>query len=226
MWQTPFYKLRDKSGEWITIDVTTSCGPGLEPNEVFKKIISFFKRRNIETVLDFGAGTLRHTFPLLKSGFKVCAVEFKEQFERPVGKKALKRAQRSPNFSALVFPEQFVKDKRTFDAAILSFVVPTMPLPDERKALLKLIKKKLKKNSVIFWMSQFGKYAKVQRDSNRISDGWYLNPNREMHSFYTELKNEEIDKMLKKISYRRIQSPSKRGNDQFRMYSRGSIKWA
>jgi len=83
MWEKPIYKIKAINGNIITIDVTASCAPGLKPNEVFKKIIPFFKRKNIETILDFGAGSLRHTFPLLKSGFKVCAVEFKEQFQRP-----------------------------------------------------------------------------------------------------------------------------------------------
>jgi hypothetical protein len=225
MWETPIYKLPDNHRKIVNIDVTTSCAPGLEPNEVLEKVIKFFKRHNIETILDFGAGTLRHTFPLLRNGFKVCAVEFKEQFQRPQGKKALKRAQRSPNFSALVFPDQFIKDKRSFDAVILSFVVPTMPLPGERKALLRLIKKKLKRDSVIFWMSQYGKYGNILKDSNKVSDGWYLNPKRAMHSFYTEFKNDDIDNMLKAIKYRRILSPSKRGNDQFRLYSKGIIKW-
>jgi hypothetical protein len=225
MWEKPIYRLKSKRGNFVDIDVTTSCAPGLKPNEVFDKIIKFFKRKNVETVLDFGAGSLRHTFPLLRNGFKVCAVEFKEQFQRPHCKKALRRAGRSANFSALVFPDQFIKDKRKFDAAILSFVVPTMPIPKERKALLKLIRKRLKRNSVIFWMSQFGKYGQALRGTNRVSDGWYLNPNRSMHSFYTEFKNDEIDRMLKGIKFNRILSPTKRGNDQFRLYSRGDIKW-
>jgi hypothetical protein len=225
MWEKPIYRLKAKNGKYVYIDVTTSCSPGLKCNEVFKKVVQFFKRHNIETILDFGAGSLRHTFPLLKSGFRVCAVEFKEQLQRPYCKKALKRAQKSANFSALIFPDQFIKDNRKFDAAILSFVVPTMPITKERKALFKLIKKKLKRDSVIFWMSQYGKYGIALKETNRVSDGWYLNPSRNMHSFYTEFKNDEIDRMLKEIKYKRILSPSKRGNDQFRLYSKGIIKW-
>lgn len=103
--------------------------------------------------------------------------------------------------------------------------MPTMPLPEERKALLGLIKKKLKKDSVIFWMSQYGKYGNSLKANNRVNDGWFLNPARSMHSFYTEFKNDEIDKMLDRINFKRILSPSNRGNDQFRLYSKGFIKW-
>jgi len=76
MWKTPIYRLKAKSGEYITIDVTASCAPGLKPNKVIKEIAQFFKRHRVEAVLDFGAGSLPHTFPLLRRGFKVCAVEF------------------------------------------------------------------------------------------------------------------------------------------------------
>ena len=226
MWETPVYKLKAKNGKYIFIDVTASCAPGLKPNKVIKEVARFFKENKLEKILDFGAGSLRHTRPLLRRGFQVCAVDFKEQFQKPSCKKAYKLAKRSPNFSALIFPDEFIKDKHKFDAAILSFVVPTMPIPEERKELLRLINDKLKKKSLVFWMSQFGKYRKVQKEANKVNDGWYLNPKRKNHSFYTEFSNETIDKMLEKIDFERIRSPSERGNDQFRLYSKkGIIKW-
>lgn len=107
MWETPIYKIKAKSGKYIFIDVTTSCGPGLKPNKVIKEVARFFKEKKLENILDFGAGSLRHTFPLLRRGFQVCAVEFKKQFQKPFCKKTYKRARRSPNFSALIFNDQF-----------------------------------------------------------------------------------------------------------------------
>ncbi len=218
MWESPIYKLKAANGKYIFIDVTTSCSPGLVQNLVIEEIAQFFKRRGVKNILDIGAGSLRHTFPLLRKGFQVCAVEFKGQFKRPICKKALKRANRSPNFSSLMFPDKFIKDKHTFDAAIISFVIPTMPKDKERQKLLKLIKKKLRKKSYIFWMSQYGKQGNVLGLGNRVKDGWFLWPKRKYHSFYTEFKNEEIDEMFRKIKYTRIRSLSKRGCDQFRLY--------
>jgi len=226
MWKTPIYKLQAKNGEIISIDVTSSCAPGLKANKVIKDIVEFFKKNELETILDFGAGALRHTFPLLSRSLKVCAVEFEKQFERKSCKKALKRAKRSANFSALIFPNGFIEDKRKFDAAILSFVLPTMPIPLERDVLIRLISDKLKEKSIILWMSQFGKYDNVKKDSNQVNDGWYLNPSRTHKSFYTEFTNEKIDDMMKAINFIRIRSLSDRGTDQFRVFSRnGEIKW-
>jgi hypothetical protein len=225
MWERPLYRLKAKNKRFVDIDVTTSCSPGLKPNKALKEVITFLKRHDLEKVLDFGAGSLRHTLPLIRSGFEVTAVEFKEQFDRPFCKKALARARKSGNFTALIFPKPFIKDRRKFDAALISFVVPTMPVKKERDELLRVIGKKLKGDSVIFWMSQYGKYAGKLRDDNRVADGWYLNPSRSLHSFYTEFTIEKIDAMLKKIRFERIRSPSKSGHDQFRLYSRGEIKW-
>ena len=67
-------------------------------------------------------------------------------------------------------------------------------------------------------MSQYGKMSNSLGPANRVKDGWFLNPNRKYHSFYTEFTNEEIDEMFKKIKYERIRSPSERGSDQFRAY--------
>ncbi len=225
MWETPIYKLKAENGKYIFIDVTTSCAPGLRPNKAISEIANFLKRKKVDRILDFGAGSLRHTFPLLRRGFQVFAVEFKEQFEKPSCQKALKKAKRSANFSALIFPDGFVKTRYKFDAAILAFVLPTMPKADERRKLLKIIKKKLKRRSFIFWMSQYGKYGNALKESNKVKDGWYLNPKRTKHSFYTEFRNAEIDEMLKQIGFERIRVLSERGNDQFRLYSRGGGTW-
>ncbi len=225
MWQNPIYRLKTNEGVYIFVDVTTSCCPGLGPNMVIWKIAEFFKSKGVVSILDFGAGALRHTFPLLDMGFQVCAVEFKEQFERKACRLALNKAKKSPDFSALIFPDEFIKSKHKFDAALLTFVITTMPRADERRKLLKFLKKRLKANSFIFWMSQYGKYEQIKRLENQVKDGWYLHPERKNHSFYTEFNNSKIDDMLNRIGYRRIHVFSQRGNDQFRLYSRGAGKW-
>lgn len=221
IWNKPIYKLKAINGKYISIDVTTSCCPALPPNKVIWEVAKFLKERKVNSILDFGAGSLRHTFPLLACGFQVCAVEFIEQFQRNVCHLALQIAKKSPNFSALIFPEEFIKNRRKFDAAILAFVVPTMPRDNERKKLLKLLRRKLESNSYIFWMSQYGKYGPVVGAANRVKDGWYLHPERKNHSFYTEFRNTEIDDMFKKIGFNRLRVFSQRGSDQFRLYFRG-----
>ena len=72
---------------------------------LIEKLIPLFKARKVHRILDFGAGALRHCFPLLEAGFEVCAVEFQEGFARPTCQKALEEAQKYGNFSALIWPK-------------------------------------------------------------------------------------------------------------------------
>lgn len=223
MLEKPFYKLKNKNGKYIYIDITTSCASQLKANNALYKAIEIFKKKNVESILDFGAGCLRHVFPLLEKGFRVYAVEFKNQFEKANFKKKLESAQRSKNFSLLIFPNPFIYDTTKFDAVILAFVLQIMPQPKERKELLKIIKSKMNENGLILWMSQYGKYKHVQKEENKVKDGWYFNPKRKYRSFYTEFKNGQIDQFFERINfelYKKI--PGNSGHDQFRIYK--SIK--
>src|SRR5438270_12965959 len=99
-WESPLYTLQNGAGKDITIDVTTSVSAGLRPHAtITKTFIPFLKQRNVQTVLDFGVGSLRNTFPLLDAGFDVCAVEFEECFGRPFCSAYLQLAMKRPNFS-------------------------------------------------------------------------------------------------------------------------------
>src|SRR5205814_1256520 len=121
-WESPLYKLKAATRKDVVIDVTTSVAPGLRAHKVLKEsIIPWFRARGVRSVLDFGAGALRHTFPLLRAGFEVCAVEFKETFARPVCAAKKARAEKNANFSALIWPAEFLGDRRRFDAALVCF---------------------------------------------------------------------------------------------------------
>jgi hypothetical protein len=133
IWQKPLYVLPAKGGKNVTIDVTSSVSPGLPPNKAVTELASFLKKKKVERILDFGAGALRHTFPLLDAGFQVCAVEFEECFARPACAKALAQAKTHPNFSTLIYPRDFIHDNRRFDAALLCYVLQTMPIPASEK---------------------------------------------------------------------------------------------
>lgn len=225
-WKKPYYELRAASGAKVLIDVTSSASAGLGPSSVVvDKLIPFLKSRRVERVLDFGAGALRHTFPLLDAGFQVCAVEFEEGFTRPVAKKALAKASRHHNFSALVWPRQFISDKRMFDAALLAFVIQIMPIPKERTAVIRHIYKKLNRDAYLFYAARFGQVS-ASDESRKVSDGFYRWPDREAHSFYREFTTEQTHKMFEDHGFHRIRSLSERGTQQMQVYSKGKATWA
>jgi len=224
-WKTPVYKL-SRWGKRVEIDVTTSISPGLSPHQIVKnEFIPFLQRKgNVQKILDFGAGALRHTFPLLKAGFEVCAVEFEEAFTRPTGKKALAKARRNPNFTTLIWPRDFLSSSRKFDAAILAFVMQTMPVPRERMAVISAINKKLTSDGYLLYMSRYGQIS-TDMNKNKISDGYFMWPSRTVHSFYREFSTEETHEIMKAKKFMKLRYWSARGTEQVFLYGKGKSTW-
>lgn len=225
LWHGPLYSLTAPDGKTITIDVTTSVSASLPPNAVLlEEVIPLFKSKRIQTVLDFGTGALRHTVPLLQEGFEVCAVEFEEAFARPVCAEAKALARDYSNFSALLWPRDFLKDKRRFQAALLCYVLQTMPLPKERRRALREIFGKLRLNSYLLYMSRYGQLRGLT-SRQMVSDGYFMWPQREHHSFYREFTTEQTHEFMEDVGFKRIRSLSRRGTDQIFLYAKGGSTW-
>jgi SAM-dependent methyltransferase len=225
LWSTPVYQLTARTGKRITVDVTTSVSAGLPPNKLLHDtIVPFFKSNGVERILDFGAGSLRHTFPLLEAGFQVCAVEFEQQFTKPVCAEAMRRAERHHNFCRLIWPHDFIRDNRRFDAALLCYVLQTMPLVEERNRVLRLLRNKLRDESYLFWMSRFGQTEGIPQ-AQKVKDGYFMWPDREAHSFYTEFRTEDTHEMFGAYGFRKLRSLSERGTDQAFLYGKGKSTW-
>jgi hypothetical protein len=224
LWHKPLYELPVKGGKKIIIDVTSSVSPGLPPNKAVTELTSFLKKKKLERILDFGAGALRHTIPLLDAGFQVCAVEFEECFARPVCSTALTQAKTYPNFSKLIYPKDFIRDNRRFDAALLCYVLQTMPVPQERKAVLRYLYKKLREDSYLLYMSRFNQLEGIL-SAHKVSDGFYKWPEREHHSFYREFTTEETHDFMDSFRLKRVKSLSERGTDQIFLYAKGGATW-
>jgi hypothetical protein len=225
-WHTPVYKYHNGQGEDILIDVTTSVSPGLPPSHVLiDRVIPIFKKYNVDKVLDFGAGSLRHTVPLLKAGFTVGAVDFKEGYSREICKGRLGKICKNDRFCLLEWPHTYCGNrdvfKGKFDAALLVYVLQTMPEPKERNDALRYISLKLKKQQVfLFYCARFNQL----NDQNRrypVSDGYCMYPKRKYHSFYREFTTPATHAFMADYKFRRILSLSERGTDQMFLYFMG-----
>jgi hypothetical protein len=225
-WVSPVYRLRAYSGKRIDIDVTTSVAPGIPPHKVLREhVIPYFKRKKVDRVLDFGAGALRHTIPMLSAGFEVCAVEYEEVFKRPAAARALELAKNHKDFLGLLQPKDFIKNRCKFDAAILSFVLQVMPIAKERRAVLKYIYKKLRADAAyLLYMSRFGQMSDAEK-KYKVNDGYYRWPDRKLHSFYTEFRTAATHGFFKKVRFRRLKSLSARGTEQVILYGKSRAVW-
>jgi hypothetical protein len=224
MWESCLYPFKDARGKNIIIDVTSSVQPGLPHNDAINHFIKQLAGKELTKVVDFGAGALRHTFPLLDAGFQVCAVEFEDQFKRPACSQARAVATKHANFSSLIWPRQFKEDRRRFDAALLCYVLQTMPLPKERELVLRFLRKKLRDDGYVLWMSRYGQMDDASR-SNRVSDGIYRWKEREHQSFYREFTTEETHDMFSQLGFKHIRSLGIRGTEQIFVYAKGNVTW-
>jgi hypothetical protein len=226
LWASPLYKLSTPAGRDVVIDVTSSASAGLDPNSIVTDVmVPFLKDRGVRTILDFGAGALRHTLPLLKAGFEVCAVEFERGFDRDVAAEARRRAERDGRFTSLVWPQDYLASGRRFDAALLCYVLQTMPIPRERFVVLKSLAKKLKRDSYVLYMSRYNQGADRIAKKQRVSDGFFMWPRREEHSFYREFGTPDTHEMFRKRGFHYIRNLSQRGTDQVFLYAKGSASW-
>lgn len=225
-WKSPIYTLATASGKSVQIDVTSSVSAALPPSQVLtSSVIPLFKLRDVSRVVDFGAGALRHTLPLLEAGFEVCAVEFEAAYQRPVCSRALEEAKKYANFSSLLWPHDFLADRRRFDAALLCYVLQTMPVPAERALVLKALKKRLVADSYLLYMSRFNQLPAGIKKDQRVSDGYFMWPKRTQHSFYREFTTAETHLLFESHGLRRIRSLSQRGTDQMFLYAKGDGSW-
>jgi hypothetical protein len=225
-WKTPLYKLKTSAGKDVVIDVTTSVSAGLGPSRVLTEaLIPFFNRHRVRRVLDFGAGSLRHTLPLLEAGFDVCAVEFESGFQRPAQAEALMAAREYANFRELIWPHDFLDTSLRYDAVLLCYVLQTMPLPAERTLLLKALVKTLKDNAYCLYMSRFNQFPGAINAAQRVSDGYFMYPKRDVHSFYREFSTGETHAMMRKLGFHQLRYLSERGTDQMFLYGKGRVTW-
>lgn len=226
LWSSSIYRLKAKAGHDVTIDVTTSINAALQANSVFiETIIPLFTERGVKRIVDFGAGSLRNTIPLLPAGFSVCAVEFERAFARDVCREAKATAEQFTNFTPLVWPEAYLKDHRRFDAALLCYVLQTMPIPTERLAVLRSLKKKLVGDAYVVYMSRYNQIRGKIDAKQRVSDGYYMWPRRAEHSFYREFETQETHDLFARFGFRPLRSLSQRGTEQMVLYGRGKASW-
>jgi len=137
IWRTPLYIFRKKDGfkdREILVDVTWSSKPTrpeMAPSlaTALRKSFDHLGKQPLK-ILDFGAGNLRHSVPLLELGHHVTAVDYQDLFDKPsdlVKKNLAKARTYDKRFGQLVYPSDFVAFNGQFDLVLLINVLNIMP---------------------------------------------------------------------------------------------------
>lgn len=90
--------------------------------------------------------------------------------------------------------------------------------------MLRLLKKKLRDDAYLLWMSRYNQIDDATR-SNRVSDGIYRWREREHQTFYREFTTEETHEMFDDEGFKHIRSLGIRGSEQIFVYAKGDATW-
>ncbi|HEY5377890.1 MAG TPA: hypothetical protein VIK01_29615 [Polyangiaceae bacterium] len=199
------YNVTTAGGDKLAIDVTNSISAGLPPNKgLIDDVVRWMKELGCTRVLDFGAGVLRHSIPLLKAGFEVTAVEYQRAYDRPKGAEYRAIAERYPGFTRLMWPGDFVKSKVKYDVAILAYVLQVVPVKTDREVILEQVAKRFDQNGPkrLYYASRFGDAVGLE-DSTRYNDGWVKGRGANDRTFYTEWSAADTNAFFKREGYHR-----------------------
>lgn len=205
MWKSPLYIFKVATGLdpaddlEILVDVTWSAKPTrsqMAPalKKSLRATLEHLGNRKLK-ILDFGAGKLRHTIPLLELGHSVDAVDYRSLYEEPSPeiKKNLKIVQGFKNkFSQLIYPADFTKSIDQYDLILLVNVLNIMPEPLERYFVLHNCNQRLSKGGYLLWFCQYGDADQLKSTKDlRITDGGCTS-GKGRKTFYKDYNSQEI----------------------------------
>ncbi len=202
--EEPYIK-RKVGGHYITFDVTRS-GSLVGTNrslQALPAIMSHFREADVKTVLDFGAGKLRNTWPFLQDpNFQTYICEFEELI--PQDDPNLKAA-RGMGLRTLIYPKELQEVAVSFDGILLSYVLNILPDDKTRREVLEACWEKAKRDAILVVASP--NYNTNERnscsDDDRYDIGWikYASDKHEYKTFYSEPSREHLMRLASSVGF-------------------------
>lgn len=211
IWRAPLYIFRKKDrlkDREVLVDVTWSSkptrpemAPALET--ALRKSFDHLGEQSLK-ILDFGAGNLRHSIPLLELGHLVTAVDYQNLFDKPsdlVQKNLAKARTFGKRFGQLVYPSDFVAFGGRYDLVLLINVLNIMPEPLERLFVIEHCGNKLKNNGHLLWFCQHGDRDQIAAASDVVTDGG-CTTGKGRKTFYKDYNDKEhIIRLMKVMGF-------------------------
>jgi tellurite methyltransferase len=153
--------------------------------KTLQQMIPFFVKNRIQTILDYGAGTLRNTCFLLKNGFKVYVAETNQQLPKFVN------YQETPFVEGVFDVNDLTNQQLGVDLVISNFVLNIIDDPLEKNKLIENSFRNLKE----------GGYFLVEVKNKKCSSNC-----SQVVTCNRELSLEELDDLILPKGYVRLNS--------------------
>jgi len=188
-------------GEDAVIDLMRSAPNQIRAFPRIEELCEHWEGKGYREVIDVGCGWLRNSLVLVQYfGLWIC--DFPEQLSNPTVSNRLAELRGNPNFRGVVEPDEFAKGGLEADAAVLAFVLHTLPEERLRAQLISCTMSNTRSPHEVFVAVPNGEYYYRQRmgDNNHFNDG-YLFGVGGRRTFYREYTAAQIDEFMAALGF-------------------------
>lgn len=191
-----------RKGRTIRIALTRSAPIQIKPFPRIGELCTHWREKGYCTVVEVGCGRLRNALVLVKH-FRLWVTDFPEVLSGAVVKRRLERLTAHDNFMGFLTPKQFAKRRLNADAAVLAFVLHTLPTTRMRTALVRNAIRNTRAPHETFVAVPNGEhyYRQRMRKGNQLQDGYFYDAGRGYSTFYREYSAADIDGFMKHIGF-------------------------
>jgi len=191
----------EHQGEHIVVNPMRSAPNQIRAFPGINELCKHWQKKGYQEVIDVGCGWLRNSLVLVDH-FELWICDFPEQLRNPRVSTRLAKLAANPNFRGVVQPESLEKGRLEADAAVLAFVLHTLPEERLRAQLIRNTANNLRPPHEIFVAVPNGEYYYRQRmgDQNRFSDGFLFGMGKD-RTFYREYSASQIDRFMAGLGF-------------------------
>lgn len=185
----------------VTIDLIRSAPNQIKPFPRIEELCLLWEEKGHREVIDVGCGCLRNSL-VLANHFSLWVCDFPEQLSRPTASRRLAELMTNPNFKGVIEAERLRDGNVEADAAVLAFVLHTLPEEQLRAELVRNTARNVRAPHEVFVAVPNGEYYYRQRmhEHNRFNDG-HLFTIGQHRTFYREYSAKQIDAFMKGLGF-------------------------
>lgn len=191
-----------RGGGKVNISLPRSAPIQIKPFPKIKELCRYWKSEGYTGVVDIGCGYLRNSLVFVKH-FKLWVSDFDRILSSEAAKTRLARLGRHQNFKGIIQPGKLSRGSVKVDAAVIAFVLHTLPDESLRVKIVKCARKNTKPPHPVFIAVPNCEvyYRKRMSASNRFRDGYLFDAGSGYKTFYREYSASEIDDFMENLGY-------------------------
>lgn len=191
-----------KNEEDIIFDLTKSAPNQIKPFPRIEDLCKYWLSKDYKELIDVGCGQLRNSLVLINY-FRLWVCEFPILLRRPTVNQRLAFLRENKNFLGIIDPTEFRKGGLTADAAVLAYIIHTLPELQMRIELIESVIKNTKAPHEMFIAVPNGEcyYRRRMGMQNKFNDGHFFVSGSEHKTFYREYTSKQLDRFMNHLGF-------------------------